>query len=261
MKFHLDVRALLKKAIQLALLRGAEGVGVEHLMECAPDLKPAQAIPERDIPFTPEVLAVLQESAQLADLERSELVRTGHLKQALHKATGGVPNWATSSTTKELRDNFVELIVSPGQVPPALDFSASLGPGLERFASESSAALSLAWLLRDKHELTGRDLLRALIAISNQLEERNVHMLLYSLRPGNRLVETLNNLGSHDRTTPPVLSSECYRVIDCALREAGPERQVSNLDLLVGLAECGQELLAAEGISAEEIRQRWAEGF
>lgn len=103
--------------------------------------------------------------------------------------------------------------------------------------------------------------MRALIAISNQLEDRNVHMLLYSLRPANRFVETLNNLGSQDRTLTPVLSSECYRVIDFALREAGPERQLSNLDLLLGLAECGQELLAAEGISADELRRRWAEGF
>lgn len=261
MKFHPDVRILLKKAIQLALLRGAEGVGVEHLMECAPDLKSAQEIPERDIPFTPEILAVLQESAQLADLERSALVRSGHLKQALHKTTGGVPNWSTSSTTKELRDNFVDLTVSPRQVPPALNFSASLGAGLERFSSESSAALSLAWLLRDTDELTGRDLLRALIAISNQLEDRNVHMLLYSLRPANRFVETLNNLGSRDRLLPPVLSSECYRVIDCAMREAGSERTVSNLDLLVALAKCGQELLTAENITADELRQRWAEGF
>ncbi|MBX3171728.1 MAG: hypothetical protein KF760_30235 [Candidatus Eremiobacteraeota bacterium] len=260
MKFHLDVRAILRKAIQLALLRGAEGVGVEHLMECAPDLRSAQTIPERDIPFTAEVFAVLQESAQLADLERSSLVCTSHLKRALNKATGGEPSWSTSSTTKELRDNFLDMTVSPRPIGSALNFSACLGPGLERFSPESSATLSLAWLLRDSDELTGRDLLRALIAISNQLEDRNVHMLLYRLRPANRLVETLQNIGSLERMLPPVFSSECYRVISVALREAGAERPVSNLDLLIGLAECGQELLAAEDISAEEIRRCWAEG-
>ena len=65
----------------------------------------------------------------------------------------------------------------------------------------------------------------------------------------------------HEDLTPPVFSAEVYRVLDRALREAGGERQVSNLDLLIGLADCGQEVLAAEGISAAEIRERWAEGF
>jgi len=139
-----------------------------------------------------------------------------------------------------------------------MDFTSCLGPGLLRLSPISLATLILAWRLRDVDELRGRDLLRALIAISNQLEDKNVHSLLGQLRPANRLVDSLTNRVARAELGDPVLAADTYRVLDVALREAGPEGLVTNLDLLIGLAEVGQELLVAEGITADEIRRAWA---
>lgn len=147
-------------------------------------------------------------------------------------------------------------VARPASEPKQPDFTPCLGAGFERLTLESRKALALAWVLRDGDELTGRDLLRALIACSNQLEEDNVHSLLDGLRPEAGFAQRLVNDGVNNKLVTPTLSAEVYRTVDFAMREAGPDRQVSSFDLLIGLAECAQELLAQEGITAAEIRQR-----
>lgn len=109
--------------------------------------------------------------------------------------------------------------------------------------------------MRDHDELTGRDLLRALIACSNQLEDRNIHSLLSVLRPQIQFADQLANQVERDRLAPPVLSAEVYRVMQVAMREAGADRKITNFDLLIGLAECRQEFLTEAGITTDEIRQ------
>ena len=140
-----------------------------------------------------------------------------------------------------------------------LDFRGCLGSGVDHLSLESKNALALAWVLRDGEELSGRDLLRALIANSNQLEEHNVHNLLDRLRPQIRFAEQLVNQAKQSKFAPPLLSAEVYRTFHIAMREAAPDQKVTPLDLLVGLAECGQSLLAAAEITAGEIRQGWQE--
>ncbi|MBN9419498.1 MAG: hypothetical protein J0I12_28845 [Candidatus Eremiobacteraeota bacterium] len=147
------------------------------------------------------------------------------------------------------------------QSPTPPDFGSCLGPGYERLSVESRRTLGLAWILRDGEELTGRDLLRALIATSNQTEERNVHSLLGSLRPQAEFAERLVNSGVHEKLVAPTLSAEFYRVFSAANREAGADGKITDYDLLLGLAQNAQELLSQENITPEEIRQRWMEGF
>lgn len=138
--------------------------------------------------------------------------------------------------------------------PDTVDLSVCLGPGVERLSLESRNTLVLSWLQRDGPDLDGRALLRGLIAFSNASEAGNIHELLKSLRPEAPFAEVAPRIDFNDEIVPPCFSAEMYRVMVVAMREAAPHRKISNLDLLIGLAECGQELLAREGITADEIR-------
>jgi len=355
MEFHQDIRLLLKRASQMALLSGDDLVELNHLLECDPLQGPAEFIVEREILFSSDVLYVLGEAAEMAAKEPSSEVLREHLELAALRAFGKLADWSPCNQAEgfwgllnsqvrqslenrgvdlekleavrlvklgeslqgracqrflaatrrlPLRIEFLPLLVllghciargetlfdlydagvtetillsvmqgleptprvqvtfkKPADEPKALDFERSLGPGAQRLSKESRNTLGLAWLVREGQELSGRDLLRALIAVSDRGERRCVRELLLSLRPTNQFVEQLTRLTFHEDLNGPVLSAEIYRVFARALQEAENERRVTNLDLLVGLAECGQELLIAEGISVAEIRQRWSEGF
>lgn len=155
-------------------------------------------------------------------------------------------------------ENHLEASVRITRTPnTAPDFTACLGPGYHRLSQDSRKTLGLAWILRDQHELTGRDLLRALLATSNQLEDNNIHSLLGELRPQISWADGLVNSALQDKAQPPSLSAEIYRVFDAALRQAGSENEVTPQDLLLGLAEGSQAL---GDLSAQEIRRHLRKG-
>lgn len=131
--------------------------------------------------------------------------------------------------------------------PDTVDLSLCLGPGSLRLSPESRNTLVLAWLQGARDELLDRDLLLGLIGYSNHL--------LQSLRPGIKFPDLVETSDFRYEERPPTLSAEVYRVMDLAMREAGSDRKICNLDLLIGLAERGQEHLTRAGITAAEIRQ------
>ncbi len=135
--------------------------------------------------------------------------------------------------------------------PDTVDLSICLGPGSLRLSPESRNTLVLSWLYGDGDELSSQDLLRGVIAHGIPL--------LQSLRPGLEFLELTETWDFRYKEFVPTLSAEVYRVVDIAMREAGSHRKVFNLDLLIGLAERGQEHLARAGITAAEIRQHRVE--
>ena len=138
--------------------------------------------------------------------------------------------------------------------PPTFSFDFSnLVMEQARLSDEAQQTLEIAWILREGADLQGTDLLRGLVATSNPMEERNVQILLKQIS-GYDFSSVLGTSRAAEPRARVVLSSEIHRVIDCALREAGPVALVNNIHLLIGLAECGNEMLNRRGVSAEKIR-------
>ena len=131
-----------------------------------------------------------------------------------------------------------------------VDFAPALGPGLERLSPEARHTFHTAWRLRSGPQLESNDLLRGLIGTLNPLgHDPNLHQLL----------EPLTSHLPSDQKLPelptPDLSSEIYRVFDTALKEAGPDQQVTNPHLLIALAQCQNPILLEHGLTPEKIRQ------
>ena len=336
MKFHLDARTLLKRATQLALLRGASQVEVEHLLECDPETEPTEAIESKDIPFSQEMQQLLERAFHEAQEESVAIITRRHFTRAAIFISGKRPDWsqkknqpaltevldeatcrllaaaqvdvdalkieidglslqesrpqpafryseagnryheilerltdvpeagplllllgcllcdgpaskrlATGGLSEGLLIEILERMPRDTPPPPSVDFSQCLGPGVERLTPEARCSLEIAWQLRDAPEMQGQHLLRGLLGCGRLLKQQS-------------LCDLLAELPGLEKTTPypvenePSLSSEMYQVIGAAFKLAGPDQPVSNVHLLLALAECGQ----AGPLTPARVRER-----
>jgi hypothetical protein len=131
-----------------------------------------------------------------------------------------------------------------------VDFSPALGPGLVRLSPEARHTFHTAWRLRTGPQLESNDLLRGLIATLDPLgHPAGLRDLLEPLLPQLPCDHNLPELPTPD------LSPEIYRVFSAALKEAGPEQQVTNPHLLIALSQCQNPLLTQHDLTPEKIRQ------
>lgn len=93
MQFHLDAHIVLKRATQLALGQQAAEVGLEHLLSCQPDQEPSESYLLKDIPFSRDVLQVLESAAEFAQLEGDRVLKRRFLELAIMRKTGRIPDW------------------------------------------------------------------------------------------------------------------------------------------------------------------------
>ena len=103
--------------------------------------------------------------------------------------------------------------------------------------------------------MRGHDLLRGLVAASDPMEEINVHLLLTRLTGHDFLEIFVRDKRFAGVQSEVALDPEVHRILEKAVREAGPGGPINSFHLLIGLAQVGNELLARKGVTVEKIRK------
>ena len=104
MDFHLDARAVLRRATELALTCDASAVNLEYFLCCDPSEKVSVPFEIRDIPFSPQVQHILEKACILARNDSQATVRKRHLQTAVLAATGNWPAWSVEKTVAIVAD-------------------------------------------------------------------------------------------------------------------------------------------------------------
>jgi len=229
-----------------------KGVNVEHLHRALHGLTVRECRPGPDFIASPAGRRFAGIALKMATKKDAALILL-LLSYLLCEGPAARP-FLKSGLSEELLVGLMEEHPEELRQPRTFSFDFSqLVMEQSRLGDDVQQTLEIAWILREGAELRGTDLLRGLVATSNPMEEYNVDILLRQIS-GDDFSTVLATTRAAEPRARVKLSPEIHRIMDCALREAGPVAVVNNFHLLIGLAECGNRLLTDRGVTAEKIR-------